>query len=427
MAVKMAGVASKANFFKPAYDVNFVEDSVRYGKIATTFSDIGNHVDFRIPASQHYIDFRRTRLYLSVQILRMDGVPVDVTDYVGLVNSPGTSIFASGQIFLNGNPINSSASTYNYKAMIETLLGASTSVKEGRMDSKMLWRDSISTKNKQNPKVADQRGVMHRREYTKEGDIVEISTLLHMDFCMQSTYLLPGVDVGITLTRADDMFSLIGQKSYKLKIHDAYLKVCHVELSQICTAMICKTLNTKPFVYSYQDTNMVTETISGGSFQKTIDRPFTVVPSKLFVMMVDSKSYKGDPTTNPFCFKDFDLASAAFYVDGVSVPSEPLEVDVKNKKYLEAYDALFDTLDLPDDVDIDIRRSDFLDGNFILGMNVDPTAVPAKGYWNKKKKALTRLELKFHSPLDDNVTVILYGVFPCEVTIDNERRVSFKQ
>lgn len=49
------------------------------------------------------------------------------------------------------------------------------------------------------------------------------------------------------------------------------------------------------------------------------------IPESLVVGLVSSRAYSGDYTLNPYNFQHFNCNFAAFYVDGKSVPTNPIE------------------------------------------------------------------------------------------------------
>jgi hypothetical protein len=70
----------------------------------------------------------------------------------------------------------------------------------------------------------------------------------------------------------------------------------------------------------------------------------------------------------------------------------------------------------------------FSDGYTIIAFNLESMDSPASlDYWVKPKKAHSRLELKFGTPLGENVNVILLGVYPNVLSIDKTRNVTTYQ
>ena len=49
------------------------------------------------------------------------------------------------------------------------------------------------------------------------------------------------------------------------------------------------------------------------------------LPQRIIIGFVDNKAYNGDFKLNPYNFQNFDINFLYLYVDGVQVPSKPLE------------------------------------------------------------------------------------------------------
>lgn len=65
------------------------------------------------------------------------------------------------------------------------------------------------------------------------------------------------------------------------------------------------------------------------------------IPESLVVGLVSSRAYSGDYTLNPYNFQHFNCYFAAFYVDGKSVPTNPIEPNYSKGTYISAYLSLF--------------------------------------------------------------------------------------
>ena len=55
---------------------------------------------------------------------------------------------------------------------------------------------------------------------------------------------------------------------------------------------------------------------------------------RIIIGFVDNKAYYGDYTLNHYNFKNFGINFLCLYVDGVQIPSKPLEPDFNRKKYV---------------------------------------------------------------------------------------------
>ncbi len=150
-----------------------------------------------------------------------------------------------------------------------------------------------------------------------------------------------------------------------------------------------------------------------------------IIPSKVFIWFVSSDAFNGAYDKNPFNYRDFDIRTAGFYVDGLSLPNQPLEMNFTHRDIISAYGALVETAGKSDSsTHFDINTKRFGDGFTILAFNLESTAVDTLDYWAKPRVAHARLELRFGTPLPEPINVIMLGVIPQILYIDKSRNVS---
>ena len=84
----------------------------------------GSAIDFLVPGTgAHYYNLRKTRLKVTLQLIKGNGDPVTPADAVGLVNMPMASLFSNVELNMQQRPIDPMAGPgYSYKAMMDTLL-----------------------------------------------------------------------------------------------------------------------------------------------------------------------------------------------------------------------------------------------------------------------------------------------------------------
>ena len=145
------------------------------------------------------------------------------------------------------------------------------------------------------------------------------------------------------------------------------------------------------------------------------------VPSRLVVGFVESKSYNGSFSKNPFHFQNFNLGKIGFYVDGESVPQHPYEFDFKNCQYLQGLLSLYRvTGKLNENTE---TRTSYREGYNLIAFEVDPTTSPDFRYLGEGRVGCTRLEITFKEQLPEGVNIILYATFPETIEIDESRVV----
>jgi len=136
--------------------------------------------------------------------------------------------------------------------------------------------------------------------------------------------------------------------------------------------------------------------------------------------MAKSASATGSFEENPYFFQHFNLSEIGFYLNNTPLPTKPLKLKFGDtpaeSQYVEAWRRLR-ALN-PDSI---ISYDDFHRGYTILCF--DLTHNKDLVY---NQSGSTKLELKFDKPLEDWVTLFIYGKFKSLLTIDEFRNVEIE-
>ena len=108
------------------------------------------------------------------------------------------------------------------------------------------------------------------------------------------------------------------------------------------------------------------------------------MPSRLIIGLVSSSAYIGDYKKSPFNFKTFNANYVGLFVDGQSLPSQPLQPNYDQRNYLDCFRTLTTFRN-----DIDINREDYTEGYCLYVLDLNPYYS-----FNTKRKGHCRLEVK---------------------------------
>ncbi|KAK3711055.1 hypothetical protein QZH41_006956 [Actinostola sp. cb2023] len=277
-------------------------------------------------------------------------------------------------------------------------------------------------------------GLKERYKFTQKSYIVDLFGGLHCDMLFSDRLLLNHVNVTIKLTPNTPAFALMsGEASpnYKIVIQNAVLKVRTVKASPVLQLQhlneLKKGANAK---YPIRRVDCKTYTIPLGnpSIHKS-DLFNGLVPKRVVVAMVDSDSFNGSYTKNPFAFKLYQANSITLTIDGEMIPFQPITLKLtqaKETNFMEAYQSLFSgTGRLFADSGIDIGRGDYNKGYGILVFDLTPDLCGSSNHFNQKQKGNVSLEIQFTTGLPNAVNLIVYGEFESIVEIDYSRHVTF--
>ena len=410
---------------------------VNYRPVAQLSED--SVIEFNIPGcGSQYLNLKDTRVHMKLLITKEDGTPIQATDKVGFIATPLHSMFSQVDVQFQQENVTSASNLYPYKAYVEKLLNQSSSYAHPQALSELYILDGETSFGKNNnldnpdPFAEDEdvrnKGLHQRSMYTSRGRVIDIEGFLHADVMQQERYILNSVDVRIRLYPTLDAFRLLtsSDTKYKVKIQDIFMKISKVVMSPEVILAHDKALQLKPAIYPYMKSTLKTFTLPKGQFQANLEDPFSgAIPSKLFVFFVSAESFNGSYKKNPFEFKHYNIKSAGFYVNGLSVPNQPLEMDFAHRDVITAYSALLDATGKTDpSTEFDISPDRFIDGFTILGFNLEASMLNTLDYMIKPRNAHSRLELRFEQATPEPINIMLLAVQPDTFYIDRMRNVS---
>ena len=351
-------------------------------------------------------------------------------DKVGFVNAPLHSLWRQVDITLDDKVISSNVATsYNYKAMLDTLLNYGEDVKESHMTSTLYYKDTADHMDDADPTREGRNvGLITRWEYTMNGQEVELEGGLCADICMQERFILNGVKIGIKLFPATQRFALMSPAAdmpYEYEIVSAVLKVCQVTVADEIIASQNKVLLEHNAIYPIKESVVKYFNISSGSYDFSRDNIFGgKVPSKFIFCMVASEAYNGSPTKNPFNFQHFNTNFISFDVGGSSRPCPTYQPNFKEGHTVSEYLNLFPVYDLyQKNTSNYINRSEYGGGYSVFVFDID--TFRSEHFKQPQQFKHTRLTVRFSEKLTDSVTCICYGIFENEIEIDAARNVTF--
>lgn len=73
-----------------------------------------------------YIDLRKSRLYIKMQILKADGTKLAPKEKTGIINLPLQSMFSHIDIYMNNKLILVNSNNFPWKAYFKTILSSET-------------------------------------------------------------------------------------------------------------------------------------------------------------------------------------------------------------------------------------------------------------------------------------------------------------
>ena len=257
--------------------------------------------------------------------------------------------------------------------------------------------------------------------------MVELIGRLHCDIFNQGRLLLNGLPLKITLHRNKDAFCLItngDNPSFKVKLVDVALCLRKVQLTAKKFSEVQQTLEKVPACYPINRVTIKTHSLAAGLTSFNWDNAILgKLPNRIFIGMTDNNAHTGAYKKNPFNFKHFNLTTIGAYVNGESLPGNPMKLNFANGRYLQGYRSLFTaTGKINRDEGLDINREEYKSGYSLFGFDLSPSLCNGR-HQEPQKQGSIRIALEFASPLANTVTVFLYSDFENIIHVNKARNI----
>ena len=138
--------------------------------------------------------------------------------------------------------------------------------------------------------------------------------------------------------------------------------------------------------------------------------------------MSENAAFTGSYTINPFLFKNNYLISIAAYVNGKSIPTNPIVLNFQKGGFLDGYRSIFTTIGKTNRGEgIGIARNEYKDGFSLFGFDLSPTLCVV-GHQIFKRSGNLRLSLQFGQSLEISTTIILYADYDNLINVYKRRQ-----
>ena len=391
----------------------------------------GAPIEFAVSGeTQDYLDLSNTYLHIQVQVQRGDGSYLQVDDIVGPTNLFLHSLFSQIDLSLNGTLITNSDNNYPYRAFIETFLNYSKETQcSGHLQTEFLYNDTPGQHNDVRGDDENQNeGFKTRKTLASKGNVIDLMGRIHSDLFSQERYLLSGIDLKLRLIPSKSSFCLMAQdseKNFKANITHASLFVRRSRLNPMISLAHNKALEKGNVKYPIKRNIIKTFSIPQG-YQSTVqDNLFlTQIPNKLIICLVASSAFNGCYQKNPFNFEHFNLNYLGITISGQFYPGRPLtpnfhETGCVSRSYLST---LIGSGLIHKESTSGFSLDQFKHGWSIFAHDLTPSLLDNDEF-ELIRSAPLRIELKFHKPLEEPVTVICYAVLDGLIEITKSRQI----
>jgi len=283
--------------------------------------------------------------------------------------------------------------------------------------------------NGANVDTKDNESFKTRSLYFKDDAIVEITAPLHIDLFLQDRFLINHIEMRLELYRNLNQFLIqcFDNVNLSIDVLKMSLFLRKVEVLDSVSLAIDSVMKSVPAKYQIRRVKMTNLHVSNPARETPQHTLFSgQLPRRIVFGCVEGDAYRGNHKKSPFIFKNFGISDVKITCGGQTFPMQPLHVDFSENKYINAFNQLFEALDLArDNKGNDINRIDYKSTHCIFAFDLTPDE-DDNGHWDVVKQGSTSIDIKFADQLPTSgVEIIIYAEFDNLLMIDKDRNVYF--
>ena len=322
----------------------------------------------------------------------------------------------------------SAPKSYSYRAYMDNLLSFSKGAKEQSLKYHGFEQDTPGSFEDVNKLQASNKneGFKKRSELFCTDNYFHFSVKLRIDLANIDQFLQPGVQLRFEIERNSDAFALLSdvgdEVTFEFEMKDSTIEFDKMIPTPDYLNHFEKNILEEPLIYSYDKSQIHYFPYPANVNDLSIYSMFHTdkLPSYLVFGLVDNDAFDGSVSKNPYNFQHFDLKEFYLLVNGNSVPTQPVKLDITSMDYHHTYvNEFLDKLKLKNSNDnIGISSDDWIKGNFfwIADLNVDKCC---NFHEHNSKGGTIHLKLQTKTALPKTTRLIVYSSSRERMTIDH--------
>ena len=421
---------------------DLIKDSKELWFTPSTPIDNVSEIRLQIPAMEkHFIALKDTRLVVKARILTKNQAGAWVAAEAGLdysvCNMLSTAIWSKVNIKFNNVEVESCIDkSYPYRSYLESCLSFNDVQKSTYMKS--AWGfipdlpESCNASAKSSTASTKPNGYDSRMSMVKEGKSFTFHTPIFVDLFNQSRYLIPGVNIDISLTKSPEDFFVLSADTnagkFKLDLQSVEVMVRTVETAEKVNLTYDQLLlKGKPLLYPRTHSALNFISIQKQQVCDVNNIYNGILPSTLLIGFVEDANLTGTISKNPFVFSSVNLKSISLKFNGAVILDKLMEFD--DDDYERAYLKLIEDLALSSPANsIRLSKQEFKSNFFLLSL--DTTGCRCSSYHyhiEAEKKGRLSASLVFSQPNDKNLQMMVYTITHKSMKISGlERRITLE-
>ena len=387
-------------------------------------------IQFTISGSgNQYIDLKHSILAVKAKILNSEGE--DFEGDVWLKTTEGGVTTTTFNDNHNAGPVNlwlhslfnqvdlsfqqqstDVATMYAYRSYLETLCYP---YDKHLGETELFYKDVANHMNSTTIVPANNIALADRATRTMGNTECDMEGTLRLDLFQQERYLLNKIDISLKFWHSKDSFRIMSNVGdCTVKITDAVLKMCKIDLNDRVFEHHENIIAHHNALYPYLKTEMKAVDVQKGRYALKLDDIFqNRVPAHLMFGFVETKSYNGDVTKNPYDFQHCNLSEIGVYVNNNPVPHRPFTTNFSSPVVNSSgpFRAMFEG-----NPELDLSHVEYDHGYTLFKYFLTDV--------NTSHEGNCSIQLKFAETLQKDMTMIIMAKFPAMMTISKDRQIT---
>lgn len=218
------------------------------------------------------------------------------------------------------------------------------------------------------------------------------------------------------LVRTSNAFFLMtSSKEAKINIVEASLPVRRVKVAPGILLAHARALSKSTAKYPVTRVEVKAVLLHAGVHNDTLDNArLGQLPKRITIGFVDKKAFNNTFKLNPFNFQNYGINYLSLYVDGLQIPTKPIQLDIgKTSWFVDAYFLNEGNR---------ITRTSYPYGYCLFAFDLTPhLSAYSNTHWNLVRHGGARIEVRFDAALTSTVNCIVYAEYDNVLEIDLSR------
>ena len=388
------------------HDSNFLKDSF---------------VEFRIDTEPGcFIDYSSFNIEFNLRLLKENGDALPRDSSIIFTNGLMHSLISSRKLFLNSQLVESDFQS-NYTQYVETI----TSKDDEYIKNQGV---AIGYFPEQNiiPNIPEARHMYYdvnvptRQAFARQENI-QLQGPLNLSVGKSDMLMIDKISARLHIELAKTSLLILkardDEDNYKIKIFSVKLHFKRITPVENAYLEFNKSLLAKNIQYNFERFIQYKSSVGSNQRQIFLSQPFgSLIPSKMYILMVNQSACIGDVNKNSQYFDHFKLDDLKITANGLTVMD--FELNFPNK-YTSLYRRVIDSMNSDRH---SISHSKFGSGMTII--TADCKNSENNSFMQIEKHGHLEIHARFSEPLPEPINIIIIGVTTGSIEIDYDRRVS---